>query len=77
MALAVDALARLSCGLRDGQPLDEEDASLLEDIVPVALSVSKRYVSEGGGGPVGSSEDVVALVRAAVASRGERANAYD
>ena len=88
VALAVDALARLSCGLPDGAPLEEEDARLLEAIVPPALAVARRYssVAEGKTSPSSSSpsssssekdEDPVELVRAAVASRADRAKAYE
>lgn len=87
VALAVDALARLSCGLPDGAPLDGEDARLLEAIVPPALAVARRYssVAEGktnsadvsSAAGASSVEDAVELVRAAVASRADRAKAYE
>lgn len=52
--------------------------------MPPALAVARRYASVTEGSATGSSsssassvEDAVELVRAAVASRGERAKAYE
>jgi hypothetical protein len=61
--VAVDALARLCCGLKDGQPLGPEDGKLIEDAV-----VGGFYDQEGEG----FREEV----RRAVQERDLRAAAY-
>lgn len=72
-AVAVDALATLCLGLADGVPLAPEDAAAFETIIPPALAFAAGHAVAGaGGGEVASEADGAALVRAAVASRGER-----
>ena len=75
-AVAVDALATLCLGLPDGAPIDAEDAALFEALIPPALAFVGTHVTSGGGGGGGdggaAAGDGAALVRAAVAARGER-----
>lgn len=61
--LAVDCLARLCCGLDDGEAPEPEDAALLAAVVAGGLC------DEPGMG-----EEAAA---AAVATRGQRASAYN
>jgi hypothetical protein len=83
-ALAVDTLATLTLGLKDGEPIaDPADVEGLVSIIPPALALgaaaAARAASAGSAAAaaagVGRGE-LEGLVRAAVASRGERASLY-
>jgi hypothetical protein len=60
--VAVDSLARLCLGLKDGEEVPAEDVQMMEDAVC--------------GGLMGTGPQFRELVKAALASRGERATTY-
>lgn len=74
--LAVDALATLCLGLKDGDPVADSDALLLQSLVPPALAVAAKHVTAGGADGSWGGVDGVALVKRAVAGRAARAGAY-
>jgi len=60
--IAVDSLARMCLGLKDGEPIAEEDAELIIDAV--------------SGGLLGAGPSFRELVKTSVGTRTERATAY-